>query len=121
MSNRRTLIGMVTLGVVAWVGLLAFMNLRPADSTHQMVFLLLWAVAIWATMSALSYLLNARLATSHGPQADLNRALRQGLFLSILGTVIRALRFLHMLTPFTAITLALVTVLMEALIAVRTR
>lgn len=121
MVNRKTLVTMGVLALVLWAVLLAFMNLRPSQSADQVVFLLLWALTIWASMATLSYVINARLATSRGPHGDVNRALRQGLLVSILATVIMTLRFLHMLTPFTAITLAIVTILLEALITVRSR
>ena len=121
MLNRKAIIVMCGLALALWIGLLAFMNLRPSQSADQLLFLLLWALTIWVSMAALSYVLNGRLAASRGPQGDLNRALRQGLLVSILATVIMALRFLHMLTIFTAIILAFVAILLEALIAVRSR
>jgi hypothetical protein len=118
--GNRWIIGLtVVIALLLWVGILALMNEQPPYSINQALFLVLWGLAVAATVLPISYGLNARFARSRGATGDLNRALRQGLLLGILAIILMTLRLLRVLTLSTGLVLALVVVLVEVMLALR--
>ncbi|HHX66262.1 MAG TPA: hypothetical protein GX702_15405 [Chloroflexi bacterium] len=119
MSNRTIMILVALAAILFWIGLVVLMNERPPEPTNQVVFLLILGGAVWGTIMPVSYALNARLATSLGTVGDLRRAVRQGMLASVLVQVLMVLQFMRVLNLFTGVMLVLVTMLLEALLALR--
>lgn len=120
MPNRAFVILISAVAALAWVGLVAFMNLRPPTLSNQLLFLLLWASAVACTAMPLSYVFNARVAPL-GPERDMTRAARQGLLLGLLAAVLMLLRFMRLLSLFNGVVLALVVMLVEVLVYLKMR
>jgi hypothetical protein len=121
MRSHTFLIIIGSLALILWVGLFSFMNVRYPNSLNQVIFLLIWWAAISLTMIPVAYLANSRAMGLWGRSRLLGRATRQGLLIGLLATALMALRFLRVLTPVTAILLAMVTVLVEVLALTRHR
>jgi hypothetical protein len=107
------------LAIALWAALLAHMNLNPVTTTNQAIFLGIWAAAFFLTVMPISYALHARLTASLGRAGDLGRAVRQGFLVAVLATILMSLRFLYILTLFTAAVLGLIVLLVELLFALR--
>jgi len=121
MHRRAGLIVLGILAVLFWVGLFFYMNYVYPDVLGQAIFVVILGFALVSTGIPLSYLLNARLAVTLGRQGDLQRAIRQGALLGILGMALITLRFLRVLSWSTAIILTLVVILLEVLLSIRRR
>ena len=120
---RNSTIALIILGLALfpWAGLLALMNREPPDVANQLIFLSLWWAAVSATITPLSYAVNARFARTWGRTGDLGRAVRQGFLVGVLATILMALRFLRMASLFTGVILTMLVVSVEAIIILRNR
>jgi hypothetical protein len=121
MRNRTIVLALSLLALLFWGGLIVLVNNAPPDALRQGLFLLLWALAVLATAMPVAYGLNARFARALGQRGNLNRALRQAVFVSVTATVMMGLRFVRALSPLTVIILVVIAVILEALFHVRPR
>jgi hypothetical protein len=109
------------LAIVLWVGLVIFVNRKFPTAANQGIFLAIWGGAVSCTIIPLAYVLNMRLAPAWGRAAYLPRAVRQGVFVGVLATLLMGLRFMRILNLFTGILLTLLVVMVELLILLRHR
>ena len=121
MRNKTVLLCLFVLALVLWFGLVVLMNRKPPDSLHQLLFLLMWGMAISLTAMPVAYVANAKFAAPLGERGDLNRVLRQGGLLGLLCIVLMALRFIRLLTWPIGVILAVVVVVVELLFYLRRR
>ncbi|MBM3190625.1 MAG: hypothetical protein FJZ90_18150 [Chloroflexi bacterium] len=121
MHNRTIMATLFALGLVVWAGLLLFMNQKPPDLANQVLFLIMWGMAVSFTMVPISYAAAARATAYSHRRRDLNVAIRRGLLIGVVAVLLMALRFLRLLTPTTALTLILLTVALEVLLSLRER
>ena len=119
MRNRTLMVLAALLGLILWAGLAAFVNLKPPSAINQILFLVIWGLTIFFTVMPTSYALHARFAASLGRSGDLVRVLRQGFLAAMLATLLMALRFLYILTFFSAAVLAVIVLLVEMLFYLR--
>ena len=120
MPNRATLISLVALAVILWVGLVAFMNHVPPSFLNQMAFLLIWGFAIACTTIPLAYVVNGRFQ-SFRKARDLSLAVRRGSLTGILALVLMALRFLRLLSLLSGILLVALALAIEVSLTLRRR
>jgi hypothetical protein len=121
MRNRALMTTILALAVMFWVGLILLANQRPPNAANQTLFLLLWGLAVAASLTPLAYALGGRLARRFDDEEALLRALRQGLEAGILAMVLMALRFMRLLNLLSAVLLALLIIAIEVLILLRRR
>ncbi|MEA3407565.1 MAG: hypothetical protein U9R48_05735 [Chloroflexota bacterium] len=120
MHPQTLIIIILVLAVALWAGMLYFMNHKPPTTLNQTLFLLIWGATLSCTIIPISYAFQARFSLLPTTR-QLNRALRQGLLVGILGTITMALRFLRLLNLPTAIILSLFVVTSEILISLKNR
>jgi hypothetical protein len=119
MRNGTLMVMAALLALILWAGLAAFVNVKPPSAPNQIVFLIIWAMAIFSTVVPVSYALHARFAVSLGRSGNLMRVLRQGFLAAVLAIVLMALRFLYILTFFSAALLTIIVLLVELLFFLR--
>ncbi len=118
MHAQTFVIIILVLAIALWAGMLYFMNTKPPTTPNQTLFLLIWGTTVSCTAIPISYAFQARLSLLPTRQR-LNRAIRQGLLVGVLGTTLMALHFLRLLNLLTAIILALLAVTSEILISLK--
>ena len=87
----------------------------------MLVFLLILGGAVSSTAIPLAHATMARFPTTLGRRRDLNRAIRRGLFVGVLATVLMVLRIARLLTFVNGIILALFVLSIEVLATIRRR
>ncbi|MFO7917559.1 MAG: hypothetical protein R6V13_05735 [Anaerolineae bacterium] len=118
MHAQTFVVIILVLAIALWASMLYFMNIRPPTTLNQTLFLLIWGVTISCTAMPISYAFQARLSPLPTSQR-LNRAIRQGLLVGVLGTTLMALRFLQLLNLLTTVILTLFAVTSEILISLK--
>jgi len=121
MRNKTILLCVFVLALVFWAGLIVLMNRKPPDSMNQLLFLLVWGIAITLTVMPVAYVVNARLAMPLGERGDMRRVFRQGALLGALSIVLMALRFIRLLTWPIGVILTVIVALVEVLFYLRRR
>ncbi len=121
MRNRVLLMTILALAIMLWAGLVWLTNRRPPDPGNQTLFLLLWGLAVAATLTPLAYAVGQRLARPRDEGEALTRAMRQGLEGGIVAMVLMALRFIRLLNTLTAVLLIVMVVAVEVAVGLRRR
>ena len=119
MRDRTIMLMIAILAALLWVGLAVFMLQRPPDVTGQTFFLIIFWGAISSTGVPVSYFANGRWGVPMGPRGDIQRAVRQGVLVAVVATILMALRFMRSLTLATALVFLLVAMLIEVMLALR--
>lgn len=120
MHAQTFIVVILVLAVALWAGMLYFTNSKPPTTFNQTLFLLIWGATASCTAMPVSYAFQARFSPSPTNQR-LNRAIRQGLLVGVLGATLMALRLLRLLSLLTAVILILFAVTSEILISLRDR
>ena len=120
MRAQTLIVIILVLAIALWAGMFYFMNSKPPTAPNQTLFLLILGITISCTVMPISYAFHARFSRLPTTQ-QLNRAVRQGLLVGLLGTVLMALRFLRLLNPLTAIILILFAATSEVLLSLKDR
>ncbi|MFP3896903.1 MAG: hypothetical protein ACLFV5_08750 [Anaerolineales bacterium] len=118
MRAQTFIIIILVLTIALWAGILYFMNTKPPTTPNQTLFLLIWGTTISCTAMPISYAFQTRLSLLPTNQR-LNRAIRHGLLIGVLGTTLMVLRFLRLLNPLTAVILILFAVTSEIVISLK--
>ncbi len=118
-ANRLALIFDGVLALGAWAVLLTLMNSVPPATLTQILFLVVFAVAVGLTTVPLAHALADRWAATLGRRGNLQRAARQGAIVGLLAAVLMGLRFLDLLSVWAALALTMAAVVVESLLRLR--